>query len=793
MEVEPATGTIGQARASEAIAFGLDADMPGYNIFVTGPIGTGKRTSLETQLRAQAGNRPTPGDWVYLHNFREPRHPIALALPCGQGRGLASDMRSFLDDARRELMSALESDTYAQRQRSVTEPIEREREAALTAVRDSAQSKGIAVELTPAGIITIPLRGGRPMTPAEFAQLPDPVRERYQRELQELAPEIERVMTQMRGLQRQVRERLRALEREVALFAVGHLVEDLKARYDASPRLVEWLDAVTDDVLANLADFQSHDGAGQLPEPLRSVMAGGGNEFARYQVNVLVAHESNGGAPVVFETNPTYSNLFGRIEHQGILGGGLVTDHRMLRPGAIHRANGGYLMLPAAEVLASPLIWLKLKESLRAASIRLENPGEQYALIPTTTLTPEPIELDVKVVLVGAAALYELAYRLDEDVRKLFRVKAEFDSQVAWDEQGIGDYARFLASQVARSGLRHFDAGAVARIVEHGARLAEDQERLSTRFVEIAGVASEASHWAARAGLELVTAEQVEAALDHRVRRSNLIEERLLEMVENGLLMIDLDGTCVGQANGLAVLELGDYAFGHPMRITARAGPGRGALVSIERESELSGHIHDKGFLTLTGYLRGQYGGEQPIALSATLTFEQSYQPVDGDSAAGAELFALLSEVAGLPLRQDIAVTGSVNQRGELQAIGAVNEKIEGFFRCCKLKGLTGRQGVLIPEANVRSLMLSPELAESVAAGAFHVWSAADVDGAMELLTGVSAGRRGRDGAFPKGSLHARVAQRLAAWALTAPDLGSEDGARKRKARALRSAREHGD
>ena len=767
-DVPPLDGTVGQTRANEAIAFGLEAETAGYNIFATGPVGTGKRTSLEAHLHEHARRRPTPGDWVYLHNFSDPRRPIAVALPGGHGHELAADMRRFLEDAKRDLTAAFESDVYSRRRREVVEPLEHDQEAALAELRAEALAGGIALELTPAGMVTVPMRDGHALTGAEFGQLPEDVREGYTHHLESLGPQIQAFLTRMRSLQREGRDRLRALEREVGLFAVGHLIDELKERHAHSPRLADWLSAVAENVTENLGQFQaagqeSTDGA----EPLLTAMIGGTGQhpFLRYEVNVFVAHDSDGGAPVVVETNPTYPNLFGRIEHQGVLAGGFVTDHRMLRPGAVHRANGGYLMLPAAEMLSQPLVWLKLKEVLRTGRIRLENPAEEYALIPTSTLTPETIELDLKVVLVGRPPLYELAHSLDEDVRKLFRVKAEFDWRVPWDDDGVLGYAGFLSSQVRTAGLHHFDANAVARIVEHGARIAENREWLSTSFVEIAGLAAEASHWAGKDGATLVSAEHVDQAIEHKVRRSNLIEQRLLDMVRDGALMLDFDGERVGQINGLSVLDLGDYAFGRPVRITATAGPGRGALLSIERETELSGQIHDKGFLTLSGYLRGHYGGERRIALGATLTFEQSYDHIDGDSAASAELYALLSEIAGVPLRQDIAVTGSVNQHGEVQAIGGVNEKIEGFFRGCSLNGLTGRQGVLIPESNVRNLMLSSEIVQSVRAGRFHVWSARDIDAGIELLTGIPAGKREADGRFPDGTIHALVEQRLERWA----------------------------
>ncbi len=777
-EVEALDGTVGQARAHEAITFGLEAETAGYNIFATGPVGTGKRTSVEAHLHEQAARRPAPGDWVYLHNFKEPRRPIVVALASGQGQKLQDDMRHFLEDARRDLVAAFESDTYARRRREVTEPIEREQEAALSDLREEGEAGGIALEVTPAGIVTVPVRNGQPLSPADFGKLSEEARAGYQQTLERLAPRMQAFLTRVRALQREARDRLRSLEREVALFAVGHLIDELKERHGQSEKLAEWLGAVADDVTENLPQFQppGSDGASESSHGLLAAIGGGQEQaLARYDVNVFVSQNSDAHAPVILETNPTYPNLFGRIEHQGLLGGAFVTDHRLLRPGAVHRANGGYLMLPAAEVLAQPLVWPKLKEILQTGRIRLENPAEQYALIPTTTLTPEAIELDLKVVLVGSPLLYELAYQYDEDVRKLFRVKAEFDWRVPWDEDSVHGYARFLSSQVRMNSLRHFDAGATARVIEHGARLAEDREWLSTRFVDIAGLAAEASQWAGLDGSDVVRSEHVEKAIERKVRRSDLIEQRILQMVAEGTVMLDFDGARVGQVNGLSVISLGGYSFGRPMRITATAGPGRGALISIERETELSGHIHDKGFLILSGYLRSRYGGERRLAVSAQLVFEQAYESIDGDSAASAEAYALLSELADVPLRQDIAVTGSVNQHGELQAIGGVNEKIEGFYRACCIGGLTGRQGVIVPEANVRNLMLSPDVVDSVAAAQFHVWSATTVDEGIELLTGIPAGSRGEAGRYPDGSVHARVEERLERWA----EIGEREAARR--------------
>jgi predicted ATP-dependent protease len=728
-DVTPARGTIGQPRANDAIGFGLQIDTPGYNVFATGPIGTGKRTALEARVREHAATRAGGDDWVYLHNFGDARRPLALALPGGRGRELAADMERFLEDARRELARAFEGESYVDRRRAATEALEREREPGRDELRKFALSRILYLARV----------------------LEDARRERARA---------------CAGASYVVRRRAasEALEREVALFAIGHLIDDLKDRYGDSPRLAEWLDAVSKDVTENVGQFRAseQERGGGLPPPLAAAVQAGMEEaLVRYEVNALVSREDREGAPVVVESNPTYLNLFGRIEHRGVLGGGFTTDHRMLRPGAVHRANGGYLILPAAEVLAQPLLWLKLKDVLRTSRIRLENPADQFGLFPTTTLTPEPVELDLKVVLVGRSALYELAYSLDEDVRKLFRVKADFDLRIPWDGDGEGAYAGFLSAHVRDAGLRHFDAGAVARVVEHGARLAENSGWLSTRFGEIAGLAAEASHWANVEGSEIVGAGHVELAIERAIHRSNLLEQHLLDMVAEGALLIDFDGERVGQANGLSIIALGDYSFGRPVRITATVGAGRDSLVSIDRETELSGPVHNKGFLILGGFLRERYGGERRIALSANIAFEQSYAEIEGDSAASAELYALLSALADVPIRQGVAVTGSVDQHGRLQAIGGVNEKVEGFHRACALEGLTGRQGVLIPESNVRHLMLSPEVVESVRAGRFHVWSAASVDAGIELLTGVPAGARGEDGAYPEGSIHALVEARL--------------------------------
>jgi lon-related putative ATP-dependent protease len=590
-------------------------------------------------------------------------------------------------------------------------------------------------------------------------------------------------MRRLREFEREGQERFRALDREVAEFAAGHLVEELKQRWREVPRIEAWLDAALEDMIENLPKLRSEAPPEAVPEPMaESFRRGRESFFGRYVANVLVTHEDGAGAPVVFAPNATFHELFGRIEYQPTFGA-FATDHRLVRSGALHSANGGYLVLDALNVLSEPFVWRHLKEALRTGELRIQNIGAQYSLFPTVTLEPEPIELDLKVVLVAPQPVHRLLYAVDEDVRKLFKVKVDFDVQMPWADEEQRQYVAFIGRHVRDAGLRHLDAPATARVIEEAARAAENQERLSTRFADIGDLVAEASHWAGRAGSELVRVEHVEAALEHSVYRSNLVEERVRELIADGTLLITLEGSEIGQVSGLAVADLGDYRFGHPARVTATVSAGEGDLLNIDRESELSGRIHDKGFLILAGFLRERFARERPLSLKASLVFEQSYEQVEGDSAAAAELLALLSALADVPLRQDLAVTGSVNQHGQIQPVGAVTAKVEGFYEVCRQAGLTGSQGVLVPAANVSHLMLKPAVVEAVQAGCFHVFAASTIEEAVELLAGSSAGERRADGTFPDDSVNRLIDDRLHAMAEAARRLhgGSAlDGATER-------------
>jgi lon-related putative ATP-dependent protease len=783
-EVAPLEGTLGQPRALEAIEFGLEIEAAGYNVFATGPIGTGKRSMLERHLGERAAGRPTPDDLVCVFDFEAPERPLVIELPTGTARGFARDAKRLVDEARRRIRDAFESESFATRRERVTKQLEHRVEEVLGELRRYAREHDLALELTPAGLLTLPLLDGKPLPPQQFELLPPERQHSYQIHLKEVESRVPAVMRRLRDLEREGQEQFRSIDREVAQFAAGHLVDELKQHWREVPRAETWLDAALEDMIENLPRFRSGEAPeAALPEPATDNLKRSREAFfGRYAANVLVTHEPQAGAPVVFAPNPTFAELFGRIEYQPTFGA-LSTDHSLVRAGAVHRANGGYLVLEALNVLTEPFVWRHLKEALRSKRVRIENMGAQYALFPTVTLEPEPTDLNLKVVLIGPPHLYRLLYMLDEDVRKLFKVKADFDVQMPWTGAEERQYAAFISRQVREEGLRHFESAAVARAVEEAARGIEDQERLSARFVDLANLVAEANHWAATAGSELVRADHIEAAIEHRVYRSNLVEERVRELIAEGTLLIAVAGTSIGQVNGLAVSRLGDHEFGHPTRVTATVSAGEGDLVNIDRESELSGPIHNKGFLILAGFLRERYSRDAPLSLKASLVFEQSYEQIEGDSAAAAELLALLSALADLPLRQDLAMTGSVNQHGRIQPVGAVNAKVEGFFEVCRERGLSGEQGVLVPRANVRNLMLKPAVVDAVRTGTFHVFAMETVEEALELLTGTPAGARQADGSFPEGTVNRRIENRLRAMAEAARRLhggAAPDGSRKR-------------
>ena len=758
-EVEPLIGTIGQPRAIDALEYGLAVGTRGFNVFAAGLPGSGRLTTVLDSLRALAPAQPAPFDWVYVNDFGNSDRPDAIRLPAGRGAELAKAMDEFVVSAQREIPRAFESEEYDRRQREIVAEAAAQRESAEEGLTRFAAERSITLKTTLLGVGSVPIVDGKPLTRERFEQLSDDERAEIARASGEVEREAAAFIRQVHELEREAQRRVRELEREVALFATDPLFRELEERFGDQPDVLAYLEKVKTDVVANLADFRGGD-----ESPLLAGLGQRARDFARYRVNVLVDNGGAEGAPIVVERNPTYYNLLGRTEYRATFGT-MVTDFREIKAGALHRANGGFLVLEVLDVLRQPFAWEALKRALRSGEIRIETLGEQFAAFPSASLRPEPIPLEVKVVLVGAPLLYHLLYQLDEDFRELFKVKADFSPELDWSAEHHRNYAAFVSRWVRENGLRHFDRGAVGLLIEHGGRLRESQRKLSARLLEISDLVSEASFWAEREGHELVHASDVEVAIRKREYRSNLLEERVRELIEDGTIVIATDGERVGQINGLSILDLGDHAFGRPTRVSARAALGRGGIASIEREIELSGPIHSKGFMILSGYLAATYAQEWPLAVSATLTFEQAYDEIEGDSASSTELYALLSALSGLPLRQGIAVTGSVDQHGNVQAVGGVTRKIEGFYAICKAQGLTGDQGVIVPAANVQNLMLDGELVEAVREGRFHVWAARTIDEGIELLTGRRAGRRRADGSYPPDSVHGLVAARLSDYA----------------------------
>lgn len=772
-ELPAAIGPIGQERATRALEFAATMDSKGYNVFVLGQPGVGRHSLALAALHEHATQMPVPSDWCYVHNFEESRAPRALELPPGRAVELRNDMAELIADIDREITRAFESDEYSERREEVVREFRDQRTAELQALEREVQAAGLAIVRSPGGLIIAPANdGGEVLSPQEYQALPAEQRQEIDRKRQEMQERLEEVMRRGLRLEREARRRVAELDREVAQFAIGALFEEVRGNYQGLDQVLNYLEQVREDILDNVDLFRAEHAPEETPEGQARMRLGTGgpagpqSPYGRYAVNVLIDHGDQQGAPVIYESKPSIENLTGDIEHISLMGA-LVTDFTLIKAGSLHRANGGYLVVDALAVLTQPFAWEALKRALRDAQIRPESVRDQLRLISTVSLEPEPIPLHVKVVLIGTPLLYYLLHAQDEDLGKLFKVKADFALIMDRTAESAQQYARFVAGRCHEERLPHFAPDAVARVAEEGARLAGDQGKLTTLFSNIADLVRESAYWARRAGAEVVRAEHVYQAVEEAVYRSNRVEERLLELFQEGTLMVDVDGAQVGQVNGVAVLSMGDYAFGKPTRITARAFLGRPGVVNIEREVEMAGPIHNKATLILDGYLGGKFCRDRPFGAAATVAFEQVYEEVEGDSAAAAELYALLSSLGDVPLRQDLAVTGSVNQHGWVQPVGGINEKIEGFFRTCKLLGLTGKQGVVIPAANVRHLMLRSDVLDAITTGQFHVYAVETVDEAVELLTGMPLGERDPETGFPEGTLGAAVEARLAEMAET--------------------------
>ncbi|MEW5944421.1 MAG: ATP-binding protein [Pseudomonadota bacterium] len=757
-ELEDLAEFIGQARALDAVRFGTGMRQEGYNLFVLGPAGMGKHTLVRQFLEKKAAGEERPSDWCYLNNFVQPHKPCALRLPPGRGVELQRSMEQLVEELRHAIPAAFEGDEFRTKAEAIQEEFHQREEQAFKELGEEAARQQIALLRTPEGFAFAPTRNGEVIGPDEYEKLPEEEKQRVQTVVAALQQQLEKVIRHIPKGRREKHERIKQLSRETTTHAVGHLIDELRETYADLPDVLSYLDAVQQDVVENAADFRKQE---ETPANVMGIPMVERPSFHRYQVNVLVGHNDRPGAPVVSDDNPTYTNLVGRVEHVAQLGA-LVTDFTLIKPGSLHRANGGYLLLDVRKVLTQPFAWEGLKRALRGRDIRIESLGQMLSLVSTVSLEPEPIPLDVKVVLFGERLLYYLLYTYDPDFGELFKVAADFEDRIERSAESDLLYARLIGTLARKEGLQPFDRAAVARVIEYSARAAGDAERLSTHMQSVADLLREADYWARQNGRPAVGADDVQQAIDTQIRRVDRIRARVQEEILRGTIMIDTQGAATGQVNALSVIELGNFAFAQPTRITATTRVGDGDLINIEREVKLSGAIHSKGVLILSAFLAARYARNQPLSFSASLAFEQSYGMVEGDSASLAELCALLSNLADAPIKQSLAITGSVNQFGQAQAIGAVNEKIEGFYDICAARGLTGEQGVLIPAANVKHLMLRRDVVAAAEAGQFRIFPVETVDQAIEILTGIPAGEPDATGNLPEGSINRRVAARLA-------------------------------
>jgi lon-related putative ATP-dependent protease len=778
-QLEAHDDVLGQVRAIDAMRFGVGIRRDGYNLFAMGPSGVGRHTIVRRQLEKMAGAADIPSDWCYVFNFDLPHKPRKLQFPAGQAAAFAAKMERLVEDLRAAISAAFEADEYRNRRDEIERELGERQEKAIETIGERAKEKGIGLLRTPSGFGFAPLRKDKVISPHEWRELPEAEQTQIQTLIVGFQEELEHAIRAMPKWRREALEKVRELNRQVTRAAVNNLIEDLKAEYRELPQVLDYLGKVQEDVFDHAEMFR-HVKEGETAAPLDIPLPQAESAdppFRRYAVNVLIDHSGSRGAPIVYEDNPSHDALLGRIEYVAHMGA-LLTDFTLIKAGALHRANGGYLVLDVLRVLTQPFAWDALKRSLRAAEIRIQSLGHELSLISTVSLEPEPIPLNVKIVLVGERHLYYLLHAYDPEFAELFKVAVDFEDDIARDAGSDMAYAQTIAAVARREKLRPLDRSGVARVIERLSREAGDAEKISVNMGALADLLRETDYWAGNSGRAVITGEDVRRAIEAQIARADRVKQKLQEHIQRGSLLIDTTGSRSGQVNGLAVLQLGGYSFGTPHRITARTRLGGGGVVDIERESEMGGPIHSKGVLILSGFLAGRYVVNKPLSVSASLVFEQSYGGVEGDSASSAELYALLSALADAPIRQSFAVTGSVNQHGEVQAIGGVNEKIEGFFEVCRARGLSGEQGVLIPESNVKNLMLNDEVVQAVADGRFAIYPIRHVDEGIALLTGDAA-----------ATIHSRVEHRLADYAERARSYAGE--APRKSWKASKAGRPH--
>jgi lon-related putative ATP-dependent protease len=767
-DLAPLREFIGQDRAIRGIEFGLSMKNHGYNIYVAGLAGTGKTSMVKTYVKRMVEKRQAEGvynptDWCYLYDFTEVDKPQIVNLPQGRGKVFREQMTKLLEQLKDELAKAFSSEEYKSTTKTAVQEAQTEQQRVFEAIGEEARKAGFVLQMTPMGPVIIPLHEGKPMPEEVYMSLDEGNRTRIEATRTELLRKLGDAFEKARDAERKTVEKLQSMDKAVAEYTVSRLFEALNTEYQDNPNIIKYLGELKTYTLDNLSVFKVQE---QQQQQQMAMMLGlpqlatrGADPFVPFQVNVFVDNSNTKGPPVITESNPNYLNLFGKIERRFFFGG-YLSDHTMVRPGALQKANGGYLLLSALDVISNPAVWPTLKRAIKDREARIEEPYEQFGLYMPIGLRPQPMPIDVKIILIGDSNLYQLLTAYDEDFFEIFRVKSDFDYQVNRTPENMMGFAAFISGCCEDCKIRHFDPSGVAKVVDYASRMVADQEKLSTRFSQIKEIVEEAEYWASQENSRYVTAKHVDRAVEERRFRHNLPDERLREMITRGTIMIDTEGAVSGQVNGLSVYSMGDISFGKPSRITCRTYLGRNGVINIERESQMSGRIHDKGVMILSGYMGWKYAQDHPLSLTASLCFEQSYEGVEGDSASSTELYALLSSLSNIPVRQNIAVTGSVNQKGEIQPIGGINQKIEGYFEVCRAKGLTGDQGVMMPVKNLKHLMLRDEVIEAVKSGQFHILAVNTIDEGIQVLTGVDAGEK-KNGNYPEDTVNYKVAKAL--------------------------------
>ena len=766
-ELHPLDGIIGQERAVKAFDFGLAVKMKGYNIYMSGPAGTGKTTYAKASTEGRAATEPVPMDWCYVYNFQHPKKPVALSFEAGIGKQFQEDMTQLVAVFKKELSKAFQSENYEKQKYAVTHSFEQRQTELLTEIRTAADQYGFQLKQTDDGVFFLPTVNGVPVEEDAYHNLSDADKEAIEENTQVMQEKAGVFMREMNELEKECDRQLEGLNQAIGLHAIGEYVAELEEKYQASEKTAAYLAAVQNDVLQNLDQFMEKEEVQEIT--LSQLMSGMGKKqdddvTLKYRVNLIVDHSESTGAPVVVTYNPTYSNLMGETEYDSEYGN-LTTDFMKIKGGLFHQANGGYLIVQAQDILSSAHAWEALRRVIKTGEINMDSIRELLNAQVVPTLKPEPIPASIKVIMIGSDYYYELLSAYDEEFDKFFKIRAAFDSEMARNNENVAKVAQFVKSFVEREHTLEFDASAVCAIVEYSSRTVSRQDKLSTQFNHLSEIMGEANVWAQFDDAKVITEAHIRKTIAEKEERLCLYEEKLNEMLEENVIMIDTDGAEIGQINGLAVLDTGRYAFGTPSRITATAYMGKSGIVNIEKEARMSGQTHDKGVQIITGFLGQTYAQRFPMALSCRICFEQNYNGIDGDSASSTELYCILSALAELPIRQDLAVTGSVNQKGDIQAIGGVTQKIEGFFALCKKRGLTGKQGVLIPVSNVKDLVLNDEVVDAVKEGLFHIYPIAHINEGIELMMGRPAGERDAEGNFPADSVHGRVYARLKAFA----------------------------